>query len=69
MMDTKVPDVITRVYNVYLWYNGITGDPKTDLTVFPNSYNDMIASVKTGNLTVLGEDNGETKFLDNVCIR
>ncbi|KIH48494.1 serine carboxypeptidase S28 [Ancylostoma duodenale] len=66
MMDNKVPDVITRVYNVYLWFNGITGDPKTDLTVFPNSYNDMIASVKTGNLTILGEDNGETYFLDIV---
>ncbi|KAL6724575.1 hypothetical protein Aduo_019454 [Ancylostoma duodenale] len=61
MMDNKVPDVITRVYNVYLWFNGITGDPKTDLTVFPNSYNDMIASVKTGNLTILGEDNAAAR--------
>ncbi|KHJ93152.1 serine carboxypeptidase S28 [Oesophagostomum dentatum] len=63
MMDSTVPDVITRVYNVYLWYNDITGDPSTDLTVFPNSYSDMINSVGTGDLKQLGEDNGKQYIL------
>ncbi|ETN79288.1 serine carboxypeptidase S28 [Necator americanus] len=47
--------------NKYFKYNGITGDPTTDLTVFPNSYTDMINSVNTGNLTVLGEDNAAAR--------
>ncbi|CAJ0610146.1 unnamed protein product [Cylicocyclus nassatus] len=61
MMNPNVADVVTRVYDVYIWYNEVTGDPNSDLTVFPNSYTDMIKSVSTGNLSVLGEDNAAAR--------
>ncbi|VDM79339.1 unnamed protein product [Strongylus vulgaris] len=55
MMNPNVADVPNCKI---LRYNEITGDPNSDLTVFPNSYTDMINSVGTGDLKVLG-DNGE----------
>ncbi|CAJ0938218.1 unnamed protein product, partial [Mesorhabditis belari] len=67
MTNQSVADPIQRAYNVWLWYQSFYGDPDSDITIFPNSYWDMISSMSMKNVNDMDENGADRGWMWLCC--